>query len=128
MHDTPSTTGHAGTLPPVPTAPRREHVTEQPLPKTLPNLMRGAGLTYRALAQRTRHADPTGQGLSHGHLANLTRGEHPSARALDLLAAAFDLAPAYFPEHRLAQLRHDLDERRVGFTAAYQRYATLTAA
>lgn len=91
--------------------------------------MRAAGPSDRALAKRTREADPTRRGLSHGHIANLVGGtEHPSTRALQLLAVAFDLDPDYFPEHRLAQLRHSLDERRVGFSAAYERYLTLTAA
>jgi transcriptional regulator with XRE-family HTH domain len=91
--------------------------------------MRAHAVTYRALAAKTRQIDPGGRGLTHGHIANLASGhERPSRRALKLLAAAFELQPGYFAEHRLAELREQLDERRIGFDAAYRRYRTLTRA
>ncbi len=104
-------------------------VADRPITQELPALMRSRGVTYRALAVITRQIDPAGRGLTHGHIANLGSGhERPSRRALELLAAAFGLAPGYFAEHRLAELREQLDERRVGFDAAYRRYRTLTRA
>jgi transcriptional regulator with XRE-family HTH domain len=66
---------------------------------------------------------------SHGHIANLASGhERPSRRALELIAHALELEPDYFAEYRLAELRDQLDERRVGFDAAYRRYRALTRA
>jgi hypothetical protein len=68
-------------------------------------------------ARRSR-STPAGVGLTHGHIANLASGhERPSRRALELRAAAFERQPGYFAEHRLAELREQLDERRVGFDA-----------
>ena len=86
-------------------------------------------LSYRALSERTRAVDPAGYGLTHGHLANLIAGRaRPSRRALELIAHAFALEPGHFAEYRLAELRDQLDERRVGFDAAYRRYCALTRA
>lgn len=86
-------------------------------------------LSYRALSERTRRADPAGAGLTHGHLAKLIAGRaRPSRRALELIARALELEPYYFAEYRLAELRDQLDERRVGFDAAYRRYRALTQA
>lgn len=74
-------------------------------------------LSYRALSERIRCADPAGIGLTHGHLANLIAGRaRPSRRALELIARALELAPDHFAEYRLAELRDQLDERRVGST------------
>ena len=98
-----------------------------PLSETLPALMREHGISYRALAAQTRLLDRTGDGLSHSHLVNLAAGrELPSRRALELLARAFQLPPAYFAEYRLAELRRQLDERAVGFAAAYRTYERLS--
>jgi transcriptional regulator with XRE-family HTH domain len=86
-------------------------------------------LSYRALSERTRQADPVGDGITHGHLANLVAGRaRPSRRALELIAHALELEPNHFAEYRLGELRDQLDERRVGFDAAYRRYAALTRA
>ena len=102
---------------------------DRPITEELPALMRAHAITYRSLAATTQRIDPRGRGLTHGHIANLASGhERPSRRALTLLAAAFELEPGHFAEHRLAELREQLDERRVGFDAAYRRYRTLTRA
>jgi transcriptional regulator with XRE-family HTH domain len=86
---------------------------ETPLTETLPALMRAQGVSYRALAAQTQLLDRKGNGL-------------PSRRALELLASAFELSPDYFAEYRLAELRRQLDERQVGFDAAYRTYRTLS--
>jgi transcriptional regulator with XRE-family HTH domain len=100
---------------------------ETPLTETLPALMRAQGVSYRALAAQTQLLDRKGNGLSHSHLVNLAAGrELPSRRALELLASAFELSPDYFAEYRLAELRRQLDERQVGFDAAYRTYRTLS--
>ena len=67
-------------------------------------------LSYRALSERTRRADAAGDGLTHGHLANLVAGRaRPSPRALELIAGALEVEPDHFAEYRLAELR---DHRR----------------
>jgi transcriptional regulator with XRE-family HTH domain len=93
----------------------------------LPALMRERVISYRALAAQTRLLDASGNGLSRSHLVNLAAGrELPSRRALELLASAFRLPVDYFAEYRLAELRRQLDERRVGFATAYHTYQTLS--
>ncbi len=83
--------------------------------------MADARLSFRALAAETRRTDPTGAGLTHGHLGQLAGGhQHPSQRALEVLAAAFGIAPEFFVEYRLARLRHALNERQVGYERALQ--------
>ena len=81
--------------------------------------MRDAGYTFRALAAATRRHDSAGRGLTHGHLGQLAGGhQHPSQRAVELLASTLAVAPEYFLEYRLAQLRHALNEREVGYDRA----------
>lgn len=101
--------------------------TDEPLSRALPALMRERGLTYRALAARTREHAGDATGVTSGHLANLVSGRNrASAPVLELIAAALDVRPEYFAEYRLAVLRRSLDERAVGFDAACRRYAELT--
>lgn len=105
---------------------RRFSETDQPLCAALPALRGERDLTYRALATLTRSVDPDGAGLTHSHIANLTAArEQPSMRALELLAACFELDAAYFPEFRLDRLRRELDPREVGFERAYRTYQSL---
>jgi len=99
--------------------PRDRAVCDQPFAVAVRTLMADAGLSFRALAAETRRHDPTANGISHGHLAQLAGGhQHPSQRALELLAATFAIDPEYFVEYRLAQLRHALNERQVGYEHA----------
>jgi len=103
-------------------------LTDRPISAVLPELMSRDAISYRALAQLSRRIDNDGKGLTAGHLANLASGrDHASRRALELLAACFDLDPRYFAEYRLAELREAIDERRVGFPAAYSTYEQLTS-
>jgi transcriptional regulator with XRE-family HTH domain len=89
--------------------------------------MREHAITYRALAARTQLIDRHGNGLSYSHIANLASGrDTPSRHALELLARAFELPVSYFAEYRLAELRRQLDEREVGFAAAYRTYQTIS--
>ena len=100
---------------------------DSPLTETLPALMREHAISYRALAAQTRLLDRHGPGISHSYLVNLAAGrEIPSRRVLELLASAFELSPHHFAEYRLAELRRQLDERQVGFAAAYRTYQTLS--
>lgn len=107
---------------------RSRALTDHPISTALPELMSRHAISYRALAQLSRRIDDDGKGLTAGHLANLASGrDHASRRALELLAACFDLEPRYFAEYRLAELREAIDERRVGFPAAYSTYEQLTS-
>lgn len=100
--------------------------TSAPITAALKDLLADRGLTYRALAELTRQRDPEGRGITHAYLCALTSGrEHPSRRSLELVAISLDLQPSYFPEYRLAELRDQLDGRRVGFEAAWRRYCEL---
>ncbi len=97
-----------------------------PFCDSLPALMQIRGVTYRALAARTRELDPASAGVSTGHLANLVSGRNrPTMTALELIAAALDVRAEHFAEYRLAALRRSLDERAVGFQAACERYVEL---
>lgn len=94
-------------------------VSERPLPEAMRELMAAAGLSFRALAAETRRHDEAGKGLTHGHLGQLAGGhQHPSQRALELLAATFGVDPEFFVEYRLARLRHELNKREVGYERA----------
>jgi transcriptional regulator with XRE-family HTH domain len=98
----------------------------EPITVTLRRLTAAAGLTYRALAQRTRELDQRGRGVTHSYIAGLASGkEQPSPRSLELIAHALDVAPEVFGEYRLATLRRQLDPKRSGFDAARKRYLEL---
>lgn len=97
------------------------------LSRALPALMRERGVSYRALAARTRERAGDAMGVTSGHLANLVSGRsRASAPVLELIATALDVRPEYFAEYRLAVLRRSLDERAVGFDAVCRRYSELT--
>jgi transcriptional regulator with XRE-family HTH domain len=98
----------------------------EPITVTLRRLTAAAGLTYRALAQRTREFDQRGRGVTHSYIAGLASGkEQPSPRSVELIARALDVTPDVFGEYRLAILRHELDPKRSGFGAARKRYIEL---
>lgn len=100
--------------------------TEDPITVALKSLMRERGLTFRALAELTRAHDAGGRGVTYTYLCALTSGrEQPSRRSLEVIATTLDVDPDYFPEYRLAQLRDQLNPKRVGFLAAWRRYLEL---
>ena len=91
--------------------------SSKPFGEALRELMGGRGLTYRALAEATRELD--GQGLTHAHINMLANGrDKPSLRAMELIAQACDVAPAYFAEYRLSVATRELDPAVVGFDQA----------
>ncbi len=105
---------------------RKDLRTDEPITVALKTLMLERRLTFRSLAELTRAHDPQGRGVTFAYLGGLTSGrEHPSRRSLELIAASLDLEPDYFPEYRLAQLRDELNPKRAGFQAAWQRYLEL---
>ena len=100
--------------------------TSDPITVALKPLMRERKLTYRALADLTRAADAEGRGVTSAYLCALTSGrEYPSQRSIELIAASLDVEPSYFAEHRLAELRRELNGREVGFATAWRRYSQL---
>jgi transcriptional regulator with XRE-family HTH domain len=81
--------------------------------------MEEAGLTYRGLAEATRQLD--GRGMTHAHINMLANGhDRPSLRAMELIAQACDVEPAYFAEHRLAAAMRELDPAEVGLERALE--------
>lgn len=100
--------------------------TDQPITIALKPLMHERRLSFRALADLTRAQDPDQRGVTYAYLCALTSGrEYPSRRSLELIAASLGIQPNYFPEYRLAQLRDQLNPKRAGFDAAWQRYLEL---
>ena len=80
-------------------------------------LMRARGLSYRALADAIRELD--GKGITHAHINMLANGhDKPSMRAMELIAEACGVDPAYFAEYRLALAMRELDPNEVGLEQA----------
>lgn len=90
--------------------------------------MRQKRISYRDLARKTRELDPEGKGLSHGYIASLGRGEeeHPSRRAMALLAQSLGLEVEEFAEWQLLEARSMLDESHVGLETALSNLGHFT--
>ncbi len=81
--------------------------------------MQERGLSYRSLAETTRELD--GRGMTHAHINMLANGhDKPSVRAMELIAQACDVPPAYFAEYRLAAAMRELDPAEVGLEQALE--------
>jgi transcriptional regulator with XRE-family HTH domain len=77
-----------------------ERLSDEPFGDALRTLMEERDMSYRGLAEATRQLD--GRGMTHAHINMLANGhDKPSMRAMELIAAACDLQPAYFAEYRL---------------------------
>ena len=91
----------------------------RPFGEALRALMDERGLTYRSLAEATREAD--GRGMTHAHINMVANGhDRPSMRAMELIAKACDVQPAYFAEYRLATAMRALDPAEVGLEQALE--------
>lgn len=91
--------------------------SNRPFGESLRLLMEEQGLSYRALAQRTRELD--GRGMTHAHINMLAKGhDRPSMRAMELIAEACGVDPDYFAEYRLARAMRELDPTEVGLEQA----------
>ena len=75
--------------------PRRRRFSEEPFGPTLERLMAETGVTYRALAAKTK--------LSAGYLNHLVHGNRPvpSNEIVERLAGSLGVEPEYFREYRL---------------------------
>jgi transcriptional regulator with XRE-family HTH domain len=84
-------------------ARRRRRFSEEPFGPTIEKLMDETGVTYRALADKTR--------LSAGYLNHLVHGNRPvpSDDVMRTLAKALGVEPEHFREYRLRVITQRLE-------------------
>ena len=82
---------------------RRRRFSEEPFGPTVERLMAETGVTYRALAEKTK--------LSAGYLNHLVHGNRPvpSNDVIRRLAEALDVEPEHFREFRLRVITERLE-------------------
>jgi transcriptional regulator with XRE-family HTH domain len=83
---------------------RRRRFSDDAFGPTLERLMADSGVTYRALASKTK--------LSAGYLNHLVHGNRPvpSSDIVKTLASALDVEPEHFREYRLRVITERLEE------------------
>ena len=83
--------------------PRRRRFSDEPFGPTVERLMSETGVTYRALAEKTK--------LSAGYLNHLVHGNRPvpSNEVVETLASALGVEPAHFREYRLRVITERLE-------------------
>ena len=83
--------------------PRRRRFSEDPFGPTVERLMNETGVTYRALADKTK--------LSAGYLNHLVHGNRPvpSNDVVQTLASALGVEPEHFREYRLRVITEKLE-------------------
>jgi transcriptional regulator with XRE-family HTH domain len=84
-------------------ARRKRRFSEEPFGPTVEKLMDETGVTYRALADKTR--------LSAGYLNHLVHGNRPvpSDDVMRTLAKALGVEPEHFREYRLRVITERLE-------------------
>ena len=84
-------------------ARRRRRFSEEPFGPTVEKLMDETGVTYRALADKTK--------LSAGYLNHLVHGNRPvpSDDVMRTLAKALGVEPEHFREYRLRVITNKLE-------------------
>ena len=84
-------------------ARRRRSFSEEPFGATIEKLMDETGVTYRALADKTK--------LSAGYLNHLVHGNRPvpSDDVMRTLAKALGVEPEHFREYRLRVITERLE-------------------
>ena len=82
---------------------RKRRFSEDPFGPTVERLMNETGLTYRALADKTK--------LSAGYLNHLVHGNRPvpSNDVVETLAGALGVEPEHFREYRLRVITDKLE-------------------
>ena len=82
---------------------RKRRFSEEPFGPTIENLMDETGVTYRALADKTK--------LSAGYLNHLVHGNRPvpSDDVMRTLAKALGVEPEHFREYRLRVITERLE-------------------
>ena len=83
---------------------RKRRFSEEPFGPTVQRLMNETGLTYRALADKTK--------LSAGYLNHLVHGNRPvpSNEVIERLAAALAVEAEHFREYRLRVITERLEQ------------------
>jgi transcriptional regulator with XRE-family HTH domain len=83
--------------------PRKRRFSEDPFGPTVERLMNETGVTYRALADKTK--------LSAGYLNHLVHGNRPvpSNDVVETLAVALGVEPEHFREYRLRVITDKLE-------------------
>jgi transcriptional regulator with XRE-family HTH domain len=84
-------------------ARRKRRFSEEPFGPTVEKLMDETGVTYRALADKTK--------LSAGYLNHLVHGNRPvpSDEVMRTLAKALSVEPEHFREYRLRVITERLE-------------------
>ena len=82
---------------------RKRRFSEDPFGPTVERLMNETGVTYRALADKTK--------LSAGYLNHLVHGNRPvpSNDVVETLATALGVEPEHFREYRLRVITEKLE-------------------
>ncbi len=94
---------------------RRRRFSDDVFGATLERLMVERGVTYRALASKTK--------LSAGYLNHLVHGNRPvpSTDIVRKLASALDVEPEHFREYRLRVITERLEEMPALIDRLYRR-------
>ena len=96
-------------------APRRRQFSVEPFGPTVERLMDERGITYRALADKTK--------LSAGYLNHLVHGNRPvpSDDVMRTLAKALGVEPEHFREYRLRVITERLEAMPEMIDRLYKR-------
>ena len=96
-------------------ARRRRRFSEEPFGPTVEKLMDETGVTYRALADKTK--------LSAGYLNHLVHGNRPvpSDDVMRTLAKALGVEPEHFREYRLRVITDRLEAMPEMIDRLYRR-------
>ena len=94
---------------------RRRRFSEEPFGPTVERLMNETGVTYRALADKTK--------LSAGYLNHLVHGNRPvpSNDVVETLADALGVEPEHFREYRLRVITERLEQMPELIDRLYRR-------
>jgi transcriptional regulator with XRE-family HTH domain len=97
---------------------KRRRYSEEPFGSTVESLMAETGLTYRALAEKTK--------LSAGYLNHIVHGNRPvpSNDVIARLAKAFKVAPEHFREYRIRVITDKLEKTPELIDRLYKRLAS----
>jgi transcriptional regulator with XRE-family HTH domain len=95
---------------------RRRRFSDLPFGPTVEHLMAETGITYRALADKTK--------LSAGYLNHLVHGNRPvpSDKVVGTLAKALGVEPEHFREYRLRVITRKLEAMPDLIDRLYKRY------
>ena len=96
---------------------KRRRYSEEPFGPTVEALMTETGLTYRALAEKTK--------LSAGYLNHIVHGNRPvpSNEVIARLAKAFKVDPEHFREYRIRVITTKLEAMPAEVDRLYKRLA-----